>query len=278
VNLQFLLRRNTLLSGGGLILFRFCLLSTILLVPQSLSVQGFQADQIGPSVIWIAVPQLAIACVAALLLLHKLDSRLLLGIGFACMAFASCLNASYTSAWSAAHYYRSELLMAVRRAFACGGLVGTMVLNGIVSRALATAPTALTFSAYFHLIRLLGGELGASFMGHFIAVREKLHSNLLGLHVQSGSWITDGSVHSLAAGLFSKSSGIAAASGRAVGVISSRVRLQAYTLTFIDGFYLIAGACVLALLLIALIRRSSINYGDLAASQEMHVPQQDGKK
>ncbi len=278
VDLQFLLRRNTLLSGSALILFRFCLLATIVLVPQSLSIHGFEADQIGPAIIWIAVPQLAIACVAALLLLHKVDSRLLLGIGFACMAFASCLNAFYTSAWAAENYYRSELLMAVGQSFAFVGLVGTIVLDAAVSGALARPPAVLTFSAYFHLVRLLGGELGVSFMTHFIAVREKLHSNLLGLHVQNGSWITDDSLHSLTAGLFSKSSGIAAATGRAVGLVSSRIRLQAYTLTFIDGFYIIAGACVLALLVIALMRRSPFSYGDLAASQEMQVPQQDGKK
>jgi MFS transporter, DHA2 family, multidrug resistance protein len=278
VDLQFLLRRNTLLSGSTLILFRFCLLATIVLVPQSLSIHGFEADQIGPAVIWVAVPQLLIACVAALLLLRKIDSRLLMGIGFAFMAFASCLNASYTSAWAAETYYRSELLMAVGQSFAFIGVVGTIVLNAVISGALAKPQAVLTYSAYFHLVRLLGGELGVSFMTHFIAVREKLHSNLLGLHVQSGSWITDSSLHSLTAGLFAKTSGLATASGRALGLMSSRVSLQAYTLTFIDGFYVIAGACVLALLVIALIRGFPLSYGDLGGFQEIQVPQQDGKK
>src|SRR5258708_5541064 len=142
VDLQFLLRRNTLLSGSALILFRFCLLATIILVPQSLSIHGFEADQIGPAIIWIAVPQLAIACVAALLLLHKVDSRLLMVIGFACMAFASCLNAYYTSAWSAENYYRSELLMAVGQSFDFIGLVCRIGLDAVVPCALAQ-PTPL---------------------------------------------------------------------------------------------------------------------------------------
>lgn len=201
-----------------------------------------------------------------------------MGIGFACMAFASCLNASYTGFWAAENYYGSELLMAVGQSFAFIGLVGSIVINAVISGAMARPPAVLTYSAYFHLVRLLGGELGVAFMTHFIAVREKLHSNLLGLHVQSGSWITDGSLHSLTVGLFAESSGIAAASGRALGLVSTRIRLQAYTLTFIDGFYLIAGACVLALLVIALIRRFPLSYGDLGAFQEMQVPEQDGKK
>jgi MFS transporter, DHA2 family, multidrug resistance protein len=278
VDLRFLLSRNTLLSGSTLILFRFCLLATVILVPQSLSVHGFEADQVGPAVIWIAAPQLVIACIAGLLLLRKIDSRLLVAIGFTCMAFASCLNAFYTSAWAAENYYRSELLMAVGQSFAFVGLVGTIVLNAVISGAMAKPQSVLTYSAYFHMVRLLGGELGVSFMTHFIAVREKLHSNLLGLHVQSGGWITDGSLHSLTAGLFAKSSGTVAASGRALGLVSSRISLQAYTLTFIDGFYLIAGACVLAMLVIALIRRFPLSYGDLAAFQKIQVPQQDGKQ
>jgi len=112
-------------------------------------------------------------------------------------------------------------------------------------------------------------------MGHFIAQREKLHSNLIGLHVQSGNWITDTNIHQLSAGLFAKSSGLSAATGRAVGVISGRLRLQAYTLSINDGFYLVAWACVAALLLVALLRKSPLNYADLGAIQQQLTPRQE---
>src|ERR1700722_8807326 len=56
VDLPFLRRWNTLVLGVALIFFRFCLLSTIILVPQSLSIHGFESDQIGPAVIWSAAP------------------------------------------------------------------------------------------------------------------------------------------------------------------------------------------------------------------------------
>ena len=101
-------------------------------------------------------------------------------------------------------------------------------------------------------------------MTHFIVVREQLHSNLLGLHVQQGNWINDAAFKQLTAGLYTKSSGLPAATGRAIGLISARVRLQAYTLTFIDGFHLVAWACVAALLLIALLRKSPLNYRELS--------------
>ena len=105
-------------------------------------------------------------------------------------------------------------------------------------------------------------------MGHFIAEREKLHSNLLGLHVQSGEWITADTLHHLAAGLAAKSNGIVGASGRALGVIESKLRLQAYSLTFIDAFHLVAWACVGMLLVTALLRKSPLNFAQLPALQQ----------
>ena len=274
VAVPYLRQWNTILLGIALFFFRFCLVATIILVPQSLAIQGFVADQIGPAVIWSALPLILIAFIAGLLLANKADSRLLLAAGFTCMAFACYLNADLTSAWSASSYYRTELLMGVGQAFAFIGLVGTIILQGIFSGGMSKPQWILTFSAFFHTVRLFGGNLGAVYMGHFIAQREKLHSNLLGLHVQSGNWITDTKIHQLAIGLFSKSSGITAATGRAVGVISSQLRLQAYTLSINDGFYLVTWACVVMLMLIVMLRRSPLNYGDLTAIQEqLNVPQ-----
>jgi len=94
-------------------------------------------------------------------------------------------------------------------------------------------------------------------------VRERIHSNLLGLHVQGGNWLDEASIRQMTAGLYAKSSGLVTATGRAVGLTGARVRLQAYTLSFVAGFHLIAWACVLALLLIALLRNSPLNYGEL---------------
>ncbi len=268
VDLPYLRQWNTVLLAIGLMLFRFCLLATILIIPLSLSVHGFDAAQIAPAVVWTAAPQLLIAVIAALLLLYGIDPRLLLAAGFACMAAASLMNAAYTSAWSASNYYRSELLMGVGQSFAFIGLVSAIVLQAVFTGGLSKPQAALTFSAFFHTVRLLGGQIGVAFMTHFIAVREQLHSNLLGLHLQQGNWIDDGAVKQLTAGLLAKSSGLPAATGRAVGLIGARLRLQAYTLTFIDGFRLVAWACVAALLLIALLKKSPLDYRELSFPAE----------
>jgi DHA2 family multidrug resistance protein len=218
-----------------------------------------------------------VAFTAALLLLRRFDPRLLLASGLACTALAAWLNSLYTTAWAAQNFYRTELLTGVGQGFAFIGLVGCIVLQAIFAGALAKPEWVLTFSAFFHTIRIFGGTAGAIYMGHFVAQREKLHSNLLGLHVSNGNWITDQNIHAMAAGLFAKSSGLATAGTRAVDLIAARMRLQAYSLSIIDGFLLIAWSCVCALILVALLRKSPLNYGDLSTVQQTLALEKESK-
>src|SRR5271170_6710355 len=271
VALPYLLKWNTILLGCLLFWFRFTLCTTIILIPQSLAIHGFEADQIGPAIIWSALPLIPLAFTAALLLLRKVDPRLILAIGLACTAFAAWLNAQYSTTWAAENFYRTELLTGVGQAFAFIGLVGCIVLQAIFAGALAKPEWVLTFSAFFHVIRIFGGTAGAIYMGHFLAQREKLHSNLLGLHVRSGDWITDQNVHAMTAGLYAKSSGMATAGARAIDLIAARLRLQAYNLSINDGSLLIAWSCACALIFVALLRKSPLDYGDLSAQQRAPV-------
>src|SRR5271166_3139664 len=211
VALPYLWKRNTILLGTLLFWFRFTLTLTIILIPQSLAIHGFEANQIGPAIIWSAIPLLPVALTAGLLMLRGLDPRLLFATGLTCTAIAAILGAQYTSAWAAENYYRTELLVGVGQSFSLIGLVGCIILQGIFTGGLAKPQWILTFSAFFHTIRLFGGTAGAIYMGHFLAERENLHSNLLGLHVSSGSWITGANLRAMTAGVYGKSSGMAAA-------------------------------------------------------------------
>ena len=267
VALPYLWKWNTVLLGSLLFWFRFTLTLTIILIPQSLAIRGFEADQIGPAIIWSAAPLLLVAVTGGLLLLRGLDPRLLLAAGLTCTAFAAVMSAQYTSSWAAENYYRTELLIGVGQSFSLIGLVACIILQGVFTGGLSKPQWILTFSAFFHTIRLFGGTVGAVYMGHFIAAREQLHSNLLGLHVTEGSWITEGNVHALAGGLYAKSFGAGEAAARAVGLIGARVRLQAYSLSLIDGFLLVAWTCAIALLFVALVRKSPLNYGELRTMQ-----------
>src|SRR5262249_28970322 len=73
VALPYIWKWNTVLLGSLLFWFRFTLCTTIILIPQSLAIRGFEPDQIGPAIIWSAVPLLPVALIAGLLLLRNLD-------------------------------------------------------------------------------------------------------------------------------------------------------------------------------------------------------------
>jgi hypothetical protein len=88
------------LLGVALFAFRFVLLATILIIPQSLSVRGLDASQFGPPYLDRDAGARA-GFLAAHLLNRGMDSRLLMGIGFAAIAFACLANADYTGTWAA---------------------------------------------------------------------------------------------------------------------------------------------------------------------------------
>jgi DHA2 family multidrug resistance protein len=268
VALPYLWRWNTVLLGSLLFWFRFTLTLTIILIPQSLAIHGFEADQIGPAIIWSAIPLLPVALIGGLLLRDGVDPRLVFAAGLTCTAIAAVLCAQYSSAWAAENYYRTELLTGFGQSFALIGLVGCIVLQGVFTGGLSKPQWILTFSAFFHVVRLFGGTAGAIYMGHFLADREKLHSNLLGLHVSSGNWITDANIHALTAGLFGKSSGLPSAAARAADLIAARLRLQATSLSLIDAFLLVAWSCAIALVLVGLLRKSPLGYDGLADVQQ----------
>jgi DHA2 family multidrug resistance protein len=265
VDLPFLRKWNTLVLGFGVFAFRFCLLATALVIPQTLAVRGFDAAQLGPAVLWTAIPELCLALFAAHLLNKGLDSQLLMASGFAVMGSVCLINANVTSAWAAENYFRTELLMAIGQSFAFVGLVSTIILQSFFSGALGSPSRVLTFSAFFHTVRLFAGQIGMTWMARFIAEQEKVHSYLIGLHVQSGGSIAEHSVRLLTAGLAAKSAAVSTAAGRAAGVIAAKVRLQAYTLSFVDAFHLLAWMAVAMSILLATLGRFPMNFRDLAA-------------
>ena len=265
VDLPFLRKWRTLVLGFGIFAFRFCLLATALVIPQTLAIRGLDAAQIGPAVLWTAIPELCLAFFAAHLLNKGLDSRLLMATGFAVMGTACLLNANLTSAWAAESYFRTELLLAVGQSFAFVGLVSSIILQSFFSGALSAPARILTFSAFFHCVRIFAGQIGVTLMLRFIAEQEKLHSYVIGLHVQSGNWIADHTLRLLTAGLAGRSAGTEEAAARAVGLVAGGVRAQAYTLSLIDAFHLMAWMSVVMLILLATLGRFPLNFRELAA-------------
>lgn len=191
------------------------------------------------------------------------NSRLTLALGLTIVAVGSWICSRLDTSWAGTSFEKVELLLAC--GFACSyvGLVSSIVLEALDAGALTSAANAATFSGFMHFIRIFGGQAGVAAMTHFISVREKFHSNLLGLHVQAGDWLTDERVRMLTGGLLPGSAGAAEAQSRAVGILGQQVRAQAYTLATSDGFILIGWMVVAYLGLMLFLRPAKISFAIL---------------
>jgi DHA2 family multidrug resistance protein len=123
----------------------------------------------------------------------------------------------------------------------------------------------LTFAGFFQVARLFGGEMGSTFMGHFIAIREQFHSNMLGLNVQLGNALTDYRLLGLQHAFAPQSTGLTA-TGRAADVLGLQVREQAFTLAISDSFILLATCCVACLVVVAFMSTVPTQYRQVTAA------------
>src|SRR5262249_40015058 len=254
VNPVFVATRNTLILGACLFSFRFAMLAIAFLIPSMLTVtQGYRPLETGRVMLWLVVPLIAGGLISVQLM-RRIDNRLVLALGFAVIAVICLLNARLTSAWADVNFFVPQIVLGTGLALSFTGLVSLLVQNAVASGGLSTPLNLLTSSAYVHTVRLFGGEFGSALIQRLVSVREKFHSNMIGLHVTSGSWLTDERLKMLTAGLLPNSTGTEQAQGRALQLLGGQMRIQAYTLAYADGFILIALVAVLAIALTALMR------------------------
>lgn len=258
VNVRYLKQRNTLILAATLFSFRFVLLAIALLIPAFLgAIQGYRPLETGSVLAWGVVPQLLAGFIAALLM-RRFDNRLILAIGFAIVAVACLMNTQLTSAWAGQNFFSSQLVIGGGLSVAFVAMVGSFVQQAADSGAMSSPINVLTYSAFIHTVRILGGELGTAFMQRFITLREHFHSNLIGLHVEVGNWLTDERLRLLTGGVSANSAGVDESQGRASALLGGQIRQQAYTLAYTDGFMIIAWVCVGIIVLIACLKPMKI--------------------
>ncbi len=222
---------------------RLTILSTAYLIPLYLgSVRGFRALEVGQTTFWIAAPQLAL-CPLAALMLRRSDPRLVASIGFIFVS-AACLMVAHglTPLWGSDQFLPSQLLQAVGQSFALSGILFFVVLH-------LRPQDALTFGAMIQTARLMGGQVGQSFVVTLARIRGQVASNLIGLHVQSGDGEVLRRVQSYAAAT-ARVGDTASSTVRGASVLSNVVRSLATTQAVMDCFVVLGGLTAIALLIL----------------------------
>jgi MFS transporter, DHA2 family, multidrug resistance protein len=263
LDLSFLYHRNIIIIALSIFVFKFVQLSTIVLVPGFLSnIQRYRPLDTGQALAWVSVPMFALVWIVAVAVVYT-NSRLILALGLSLTAMGCWRFSQLDSSWAGNSFELWELIFAT--GFACSyvGLVSSLALEGLEAGALSSATKAATLSGLAHFIRLFGGEAGVAYITRFLGVREKLHSNLLGQHVQTGSWISGERLKAVTANLLHRSGSPTEAGYRAAGILGGEVRAQAYTLATSDAFVLLTWVVVAYLLLMLLLRPGKISFKTL---------------
>jgi DHA2 family multidrug resistance protein len=248
LNIGRLLRGNLLLLLLLLAGFRFIILSTAYIIPTYLqNVQNFRELQVGSVLLWIALPQLVIAVPVAELL-RRTDGRWVLALGSALIGIACWMATGLTSEWVTDDFLPSQILQAIGQSFALTALLAMIVRT--------INPTdALAIGFLLQTSRLFGGEIGTAFMQTFVRVREQIHSNLVGLHVDATAGFTADRLASYRGIVAAHTADVAATTAQSAKLLATTVAQQASVLSFIDGFTAAAGGAFVCMLLVALMHR-----------------------
>lgn len=224
-------------------IFGFGAMATSFVLPNYLTtVHGLRALQISDALYWVALPQIVLVPIVAVLV-QRIDARLLLTLGFAALAISSWLDTGLTHDWASANFVPSAAVEAVGLALAITALITYAIAN-------ITPPQAAAIAATIQIARLLGNEFGVALIETYVRVREQINSNLVGLHLPVGSLLAEGAAALLSTPFGSHATGSGQVSLQGIGILARLVRREAYVLADIDAFWLIAWVAVAGILLV----------------------------
>jgi DHA2 family multidrug resistance protein len=247
-HVNVLFSRNIGLSLIVILLYTLTSLSNSSLVPNFLSVVGLlRPEQSGVLLLtYGALPMFVLVPISIVLLRH-FDARTVVVLGFSAFAAANLWGTQLTHDWARGDFIGIVMLQSIGQAFTLLPIIIVALSNSDPSR-------ATSFAAYIQIVRLGGAEIGVALMGTWLRVREQIHSNYLGQHIENGSVDVTRMIKQLADGFADH--GAATAPARAVGTLAARVQQEANVLAYIDGFWLSSWLAMVALFFVALIRRA----------------------
>jgi DHA2 family multidrug resistance protein len=247
-HVSVLFSRNVGLSLVVILLYTLTSLSNSSVVPNFLgTVALLRPEQTGELlVIYGALPMFVMVPVSIFLLRH-VDPRGVLIVGLSAFAIANLLGTQLTHDWARGDFVTIVILQSIGHAFTLLPILLIALSNSDFTRATA-------FAAYVQLMRLGGAEIGVALMGTWLRVREQVHSNFIGLHMENGGADVTRILGQLSQSFTSH--GAATAAARAMGSLSALVQREANVLAYIDGFWLTFWLAMAALGCVALMTRA----------------------
>jgi DHA2 family multidrug resistance protein len=247
-HVNVLFSRNVGLSLVVILIYTLTSLSNSSLVPNFLGVVGLlRPEQSGVLLLACGALPMFILVPLSIFLLRHFDPRTVLIVGLSAFAAANLLGTQLSHDWARGDFITIVLLQSVGQAFTLCPIIIMALSNVDPSRATA-------FAAYIQIMRLGGAEIGVALMGTWLRVREQVHSNFLGQHVETGGFDVTRLLQQLTEGFAGH--GASAAPARALGTLSALVQREANVLAYIDGFWLCFWLAMAGLMVMSLITRA----------------------
>ena len=240
VNLRLFVRRNFLLGSLVNLVLGLCLYGFMYLLPVYLAqIQGYNAMQIGSTMMWVGLPQLVVMPLMPRLM-QWFDKRAIVAFGLALFG----LSAMLMSTLSADTAHDQLVLPQIIRAL---GLTGIIVPLSLITTGGIEAQNAASASGLFNMLRNLGGSIGIALLSALLTRREHFHSHHLGEAVSLYNPLTRERLAAITQNLISQGIDAIGAQDRALHLLDATIRKQAFILAYNDCFHM-AGLLLFAMI------------------------------
>ena len=239
INVRLLKRRNFGVASVVGMAFGAGMYGATYLLPVYLAqIQGYNAQQIGLTIMWSGLPQLFMMPIAALLL-RRFDSRWLLTLGLILFGTSGFMNAMLTNLTAYDQLRWTQLVRALGMPLVIVPLTTTATAN-------IEPEQSGSASALFNMLRNLGGSIGIAILATQLDLREKLHSVRIGESVSLFGFATQERLESFTQHFTAMGSDAVTAGEQAIKAIAFTVRKEAYVMAYSDCF-LILGTLIVAM-------------------------------
>jgi DHA2 family multidrug resistance protein len=231
VNLALYGKRNFLVATVLSAVVGMGLYGSAFLLPLFLGqIAGYSPMQIGEVIMWVGLPQLFIMPFAAKLS-SKIDNRILCSAGLLLFGISCLMNAYMDAGTGYDQLFWSQIVRALGQPFIMLTL-SNFAMKGIAPKDMPSA------SSLFNMTRNLGGSIGIALLATALSQREHFHSARIGESVTNYSFATQQRIADLTT-RFSANFDPTTAGDKAIGLIDSVVRREAYVMAYNDGFFLV---------------------------------------
>lgn len=174
LKLQLLERRNLWLGSSIFVALLVTLMSGAQLPANYLgAIQDYRAFQSAPIGLLIALPQLVLGSIVALVLYQKwADARHVFALGLSLIALACFSGAQLTAEWNREQFVVTQLLQAVGQPMA-------IVSQLFLMTSVVHPSEGPYFSGTINTLRVFGSLIGGAVVGQLLAARGRFHTEML---------------------------------------------------------------------------------------------------